>query len=249
MSAEGVLADPCIFYNAHKSLCSCTSLVDCVCVPDKNNSLDILKKEKMKDFHFGENESKNKSKYENENSNEVKNENIDKNIFYDNIATTKSNLLATPDRNALFCEYCVLSGMFFSAGGWHNLGLKDITFDFDENNDSGQCSLNCNDGIVMKEEDVIKDKKKEKEKENEKEKEGVEKQIEVARQHLYWMLEKKGHGRTVRFVHRGTYARHTDLLNDLKSAHTLEDLQLISKICLSNVFGSSTYINDNYDDN
>ena len=48
MSAEGVLADPCIFYNAHKSLCSCVSLVDCVCAPGKNHSLDTLKKKKRK---------------------------------------------------------------------------------------------------------------------------------------------------------------------------------------------------------
>ena len=75
---------------------------------------------------------------------------------------------------------------------------------------------------------------------------GEEKQIETARQHLFWMLEKKGHGRTVRFVHLGDYKRHTDLLTDVKSSNSLLQLNLIARRCLTNVFGSNVYVNDNY---
>lgn len=75
---------------------------------------------------------------------------------------------------------------------------------------------------------------------------GKTKQLETAKQHLFWMLEKKGHGRTVRFVHLGTYKRHTDLLNEIKNANNLQELILISDICLRDVFGSEFYANDNY---
>jgi hypothetical protein len=75
---------------------------------------------------------------------------------------------------------------------------------------------------------------------------GLIKQLDTARQHLLWMVEKKGHGRTVRFVHLGTFKRHTDLLCAINSAVTLRDLVLISNVCLTGVFGSNLYINDNY---
>ena len=301
MSAEGILADPCIFYTARHSLCSCASLVNCVCERDKRNASNITEKVGFEDQNF----IREGSEIMNENENE--NESIRGNS--ENVLRTKSNTIRVPDRNALFSEYCVLSGMFFAAGGWRNIGMKDVIFD--ENNDSKRSDLSfkcnggggggCDDGVTedmigecferekegigkrideniilegkngntdtvesnltatvktvekletveKTEEEVVEERMNEIEKEKEEEKEGVEKQIEVARQHLYWMLEKKGHGRTVRFVHRGTYARHTDLLNDLKSAHTLEALQQISKICLSNVFGSNIYTNDSYDD-
>lgn len=306
MSAEGILADPCIFYTARHSLCSCASLVSCA--HDKRNISNITEKVGYEDDSFmtGGSDNKNRNKDTNENENE------DRSGNFNNVTKTKSSIIRVPDRNALFFEYCVLSGMFLTAGGWRNIGMKDVTFDGSNDSRKSDSNTNCsgsgsgdcnhvvneemigdcferkNDGreenenkikesmifegkigitdtvesdvtatvktvrnerIVDKaDEEVEEERMKEIEKEKEDEKEGVEKQIEVARQHLYWMLEKKGHGRTVRFVHRGTYARHTDLLNDLKSAHTLEALQQISKICLTNVFGSNIYTNDSYDD-
>jgi hypothetical protein len=330
MSAEGILADPCIFYTARHSLCSCSSLVNCVCAHDTRNASNITDKSGLED----QNSMREGRENLNANENETRNENLTENESIrgnsENILRTKSNKNRVPDRNALFCEYCVLSEMFLTAGGWRNIGMKDVTFD--QNNDSENRNFNtnccgsggCDDSVTeemigecfrhtdllsdlkcahtlealqqsskiygreeigkkidndmisegkkgntdtvesdvtatvktvekvetvgKRDEEVEEERMKEIEKEKEEEKEGVEKQIEVARQHLYWMLEKKGHGRTVRFVHRGTYARHTDLLSDLKCAHTLEALQQISKICLSNVFGSNIYTNDNYDD-
>ena len=76
---------------------------------------------------------------------------------------------------------------------------------------------------------------------------GRAKQLEVARQHLFWMLEKKGHGRTVRFVHLGPYGRHTDLLNDVKNASSLDVLTTIARGCLGGVYWSAIYSNDSYD--
>ena len=81
---------------------------------------------------------------------------------------------------------------------------------------------------------------------NENERNGLIKQLDTAKQHLLWMVEKKGHGRTVRFVHLGTFKRHTDLLSAINSATTLQDLVLISNLCLTGVFGSNLYTNDNY---
>jgi hypothetical protein len=310
MSAEGILADPCIFYTARHSLCSCASLVNCVCAHDKKNVSNISDKLGSEDENCISEGSVNEIGNENGNRDENLTENESIRGNSENVVRTKSNIIRVPDRNALFCEYCVLSGMFSEAGGWHKLGMKDVIFD--ENNNSKNSDFNtncsgsggCDDGVAEEmrgkslqrksdgreeigkkidndiisegqkgntdtvesdvtatvktvknvkiagksEEEVEEDRMKQIKKQKEEEKEGVEKQIEIARQHLCWMLEKKGHGRTVRFVHRGTYARHTDLLNDLKSAHTLEALQQISKICLSNVFGSNIYTNDNYDD-
>ena len=314
---------------------------------DKGNVINISDKVEFKDKNSIREESKSTNENENGKENVDENEKISGSIS--NVSAIKSNMIRMPDRNALFCEYCVLSEMFLTAGGWRNIGMKDVTFDGNNDRKNSDLSFNCsgsgsgggsgcsgdgsgsgsggsggcgsgggsgggcsgcsgggcsgcsdnisgemvgecldvenigrekngkkkNEGetifsegkkgdtdtvksnitvtvkTVQKVETVGKTEKEVKEErknEIEKEKEGVEKQIEVARQHLYWMLEKKGHGRTVRFVHRGTYARHTDLLNDLKSAHTLESLQLISRICLTNVFGSNMYTNDNYDD-
>ncbi len=59
------------------------------------------------------------------------------------------------------------------------------------------------------------------------------KQIYIARQHLVWMLGKTGHGRTVRYERLGTaYRRHTDLLEALNCAKTIDDLRVIAQNCL-----------------
>jgi hypothetical protein len=73
---------------------------------------------------------------------------------------------------------------------------------------------------------------------------GREKQIETARQHLFWMLGKRGHGRTVRFTHRGPYKMHTDLLHRVKDATMLEELEGIAGVCLQGVYGSTVYSDD-----
>ena len=59
------------------------------------------------------------------------------------------------------------------------------------------------------------------------------KQIYIARQHLVWMLGKTGHGRTVRYERLGAaYRRHTDRLEALNSAKSIEDLRQIARNCL-----------------
>jgi hypothetical protein len=178
-----------------------------------------------------------------------------------------------PDRAALFAEYCSLSRMFLTAGGWSNLGQRDSTFDGDAGKDSpssssclcesvcvgdGSCSLGHSDsnsssdavngcsgaaasapvtvtgcGISFTNSPAATATAADTA--------GCEKQIETARQHLFWMLGKRGHGRTVRFTHRGPYKMHTDLLNRVKDAAGLEELEEIAGMCLGGVQGSTVF--------
>ena len=66
---------------------------------------------------------------------------------------------------------------------------------------------------------------------------GESKQIHIARQHLYWMLGKEGHGRSVQFVRRGAphFKKPCHLLLALKDASSLEDLIAIARKCLTEV--------------
>lgn len=61
------------------------------------------------------------------------------------------------------------------------------------------------------------------------------KQIFVARQHLTWMLGKSGHGRLVRFRHRGDFQKHAHLLLALNEANDMAALKAIAARCLKNV--------------
>ncbi len=63
------------------------------------------------------------------------------------------------------------------------------------------------------------------------------KQIYIARQHLTWMLGKSGHGRLVRFKHKeDAYDKHTTLLRHLNEATTIDDLRVIARTCLNDVW-------------
>jgi len=60
-----------------------------------------------------------------------------------------------------------------------------------------------------------------------------------------WMLEKSGHGRTVRFINLGSsFSKHTDLLNTLNAASTIDELRLISSKCLIGVYDSGHFAPD-----
>ena len=181
----------------------------------------------------------------------------------------------TPDRASLFSEYCFLSGMFFDAGGWIGLEMKDNLFETGvgpDRNNSSSCNPDDIENYrrydhqhqnnlpsststltsVLKSSSVSTSTPKQSSipiptsSNMLMQSRGEEKQIETARQHLFWMLEKKGHGRTVRFVHLGDYKRHTDLLTDVKNSNSLIQLNLIARRCLTNIFGSNVYVNDNY---
>lgn len=132
--------------------------------------------------------------------------------LYDNSDATESTgadrSATIPDRAALFREYCALSEAFYDVGGWEGLSIKDTVF---------QCELTATTDRALR---------------------AKEKQLEVARQHLSWMLEKRGHGRTVRFRHSGTYRKHTALLEAIHNSTSLHHLIDISNDCLTCVFGS-----------
>jgi hypothetical protein len=59
------------------------------------------------------------------------------------------------------------------------------------------------------------------------------------------MLEKSGHGRTVRYVHLGNFPKHTLLLSALNSAKTIDGLRAISKSCLVGVRSSAAFLDEN----
>jgi hypothetical protein len=148
--------------------------------------------------------------------------------------------LITPDRAYLFEEYCHLSDLFFLAGGWRGLQTRDLDFpektydndainnrDFDKNSNN-----DTNDENKKKDSNDIPNN-------------GHTKQMEIARQHLNFMLEKRGHGGSVRYNHMGPYKRHTDLLNEIKNSTSIQQLVLISKLCLRNVY--ETKFHNDYD--
>jgi tRNA-dihydrouridine synthase len=61
----------------------------------------------------------------------------------------------------------------------------------------------------------------------------ISKQVEIARQHLMWMLGKSGHGRMVRYEHLAPqYAKHTQQMKALNEAQSLEDLLRIAEAAL-----------------
>ena len=65
-----------------------------------------------------------------------------------------------------------------------------------------------------------------------------------ARQHLMWMLEKDGHGRSVRFGHinHSVYRKHNGLLKALNDALSIEDLRCISSCCLTGVYRTGNFL-------
>lgn len=72
-------------------------------------------------------------------------------------------------------------------------------------------------------------------------------QVDVARQHLSWMLGKSGHGRLVRYKYglvnggggscltTGGYQKNVHILRDLNEATCMEDLLIVAKRCLTGV--------------
>ena len=122
-----------------------------------------------------------------------------------------------PDRLALFAEYCALSEAFFAAGGWAGLAVMDATFAGEDGGGGGGGDETSSSSSSSA---------------------GRQKQVDVARAHLQWMLEKRGHGRTVRFTHLGPYRKHVNLLNALRHSTTMDHLVSIAKECLGGVHES-----------
>ena len=58
-------------------------------------------------------------------------------------------------------------------------------------------------------------------------------QIYIARQHLNWLLRKSGHGRMVRYEYIGNvYQKHVHLMQALNEAKSIQELQNIAASCL-----------------
>jgi tRNA-dihydrouridine synthase len=207
MSAEGILADPCIFYHARRTTSPCVNAANTV------NSTDSPATSPM-----------------------------------------------TPDRAALFSEYCELSEEYLKLGGWRALsrcnndfmiGVTDSANNAGASIDDVYCSTVSTeqissapllrDGNIVTHEEVNEELHQI---ENQNDAMALQKQLDVARQHLTWMLQKSGHGRSVRFVHVGTYKKHTSLLNALKEATSLAELVAIANECLQGVQGSAPYCDD-----
>lgn len=194
----------------------------------------------------------------------------------DEVSKTGELALDFPDRATLFAEYCFLSEMYFDAGGWRGLEIQDHLFGEGEGEEEGEChssnadnDANSNDdngdddgddnGIISNDDHSHNNKRRchtptstaasdafIAQRQSTGTGRGEKKQIETARQHLFWMLEKKGHGRTVRFMHLGSYKRHTDLLTRIKNTNSLLELAMIARKCLGGVFSSNVYVNDQY---
>ena len=290
MSAEGILADPCIFNNQNQN--QCVSI--CPCAPHTQTQQQQQQQQQQLESELqskselqshmqskgGQIQTRHSTYCERtEHIERTENTSITDTSNNDSKNENKASS-SNPDRSALFREYCYLSDLFLTAGGWSNLGLRDVTFDSisvpcgvhcadgtnvvgfvsDNGKSQGSSSSNSNSNSDLNSEIVsyidCADKKiySLKDFSNdgnidiniENDRNGLIKQLDTAKQHLLWMVEKKGHGRTVRFVHLGTFKRHTDLLCAINSATTLQDLVSISNVCLTGVFGSNLYVNDNY---
>jgi tRNA-dihydrouridine synthase len=64
--------------------------------------------------------------------------------------------------------------------------------------------------------------------------ESRQKQVNIARQHLNWMLGKSGHGRLIRYEYRGEIFRtNVDQMNALNEATTITDLLNIAKVAFA----------------
>lgn len=170
------------------------------------------------------------------------------------IINSSNQAFISPDRASLFEEYCHLSDLFFLAGGWKGLQTRDLDFpekiESIRTNEERECGEDI-EGVggprhsenmidYKKEEKIIKINDNSDNNDNQKRDDisnnGHTKQMEIARQHLSFMLEKRGHGGSVRYNHMGPYKRHTDLLNDIKNSATIQNLVLISNKCLRNVY-------------
>ena len=131
-------------------------------------------------------------------------------------ALFQTSLPPPPDRLSLFLEYCSLSDAFFNAGGWAGLARTDAAFEANTNRTGTGTDATDLDALSLQPH-------------------GRMKQVDVARSHLQWMLEKRGHGRTVRFTHLGPYRKHVNLLNALRHSTTMIHLINIARECLVGV--------------
>ena len=147
-------------------------------------------------------------------------------IFYTNDSAKdddiNDNRRDTDTRYELFREYCALSNAYYLKKGWEQLDSYNHAAKM-------QGRANHNDGRIELEE------------------EQVSIQIDIARQHLTWMLGKSGHGRSVRYRYINTkvYRRHTDLLKALNEAKCLEELLSIAEINLPKGLKCSDEFNQN----
>jgi tRNA-dihydrouridine synthase len=117
---------------------------------------------------------------------------------------------ASPSLRALFQEYCDISSAYAAMGGWDGMDACErdaLNRRLEERGDEGG------------EREVMNDRRC--------------KQVAVAKQHLSWLLGKSGHGRLVRFEHKGVdFRKHTHQLDALKEAQTLDDLMRIAQLSL-----------------
>ena len=173
MSAEGILADPGLFYRRGVSLCPFTlkkntesQEIEKKILDSSNEKFQTETKfcEKKKNNFFQHKTDENYfSKYENTvdlaNENEIKvstesESKIDSKVRNKKEMEWKGQIHGTPDRATLFSEYCFLSGMFFDAGGWTCLEMKDNLFEKNDSNDKnlkttcscGSDDSSCNNG-------------------------------------------------------------------------------------------------------
>lgn len=126
--------------------------------------------------------------------------------------------LEIPSLYHLFEEYCQLSQIYSSLGGWNGFDeferIKRMNRLNLENIDK-ESSLEFEESIKLNIES---------------------KQITIAKQHLNWMLGKSGHGRLIRYEYKSEkYHKHTEQMNALKEANSLEELLNIAQGALPNI--------------
>ena len=123
--------------------------------------------------------------------------------------------LVIPSLYELFNEYCQLSQLYSSLGGWNGFD------DFERRKHIYRLHLDEKEKetLLQSSESIMTNIES--------------KQVITARQHLTWMLGKSGHGRLVRYEYKGDiYQKHTQQMNALKEANSLEDLLKIAKYSL-----------------
>jgi len=137
--------------------------------------------------------------------------------IFSTTATTATSA-ASIDRHGLFVEYCELSRLYEASGGWQAVDSLHHSSCFPSAASASSSSSSTSSTSESK-------------------------QISVARAHLSWMLEKQGHGRTVRYAHTNFthYKKHCHVLKALNEATSLDDLLQISSKCLVGVYGSSGF--------
>ena len=223
MSAEGLLADPALF-----------SLGDLNSAPCEQDEEEVVKdKDKDKD--------------------KDKKSDLCLPVWFSTFATSPSASLSftnPPDRSELFLEYCRLSDEYGAAGGWSALEKAEQRYFGDHSSASTEtsCSIessshhnNTNQSSHHNDTNHSSNSNSNSNINSSSNNEKEAKQLTVARQHLAYMLQKSGHGRSVRFRHTGAHAKHAHLWTRVQGARSLDDLRGVAVECLRGVHSSDPY--------